>query len=160
MEQGVFQPKAFYRKLDALLARIGEKPSMKEMLQLVLDELIISVGGNLGIKSGCVYRRSGAWFRKTGQLGGSEEKTWPDRISGEEEAIELLNRHKNYIFVDTVVPPWGQNSVAVLLSEDDEYMLVVSLWLPPCDTAATGCDDWSDNSRVSGFRLCFDPDPL
>ncbi|MCK4548859.1 MAG: PP2C family protein-serine/threonine phosphatase [Candidatus Krumholzibacteria bacterium] len=123
----VFQPKAFYRKLDALLTRIGEGASMKEMLSLVLDELVESVGEDLGIKSGCVYHLSRKAYRKTDQLSGSEAESWPASIPKEDESIKLLSRHKNYIFVDTVDPPWGKNSVAVLFSEDDEYLLVFML---------------------------------
>jgi len=123
----IFQPKAFYRKLDALLTRIGEGASMKEMLSLVLDELVESVGGDLGIKSGCVYRLLGGAYRKTDQLSGSGAESWPALVPKDNEAIELLSRHKNYIFVDTVDPPWGNNSVAVLFAEDDEYLLVLML---------------------------------
>ena len=123
----IFQPKAFYRKLDALLTRIGEGASMKEMLSLVLDELVESVGEDLGIKSGCVYRLSGKSYRKTDQLSGSGTESWPVSIPKDGEAIELLSRHKSYIFVDTVDPPWGRNSVAVLFGEDDEYLLVFML---------------------------------
>jgi sigma-B regulation protein RsbU (phosphoserine phosphatase) len=127
MEPGVFQPKAFYRKLDHLLARIGERASMKDMLSLVLDELVESVGADLGIKSGCIYHLSGAWYRKTDQLRGSGTERWPDKIRRDDEVMELLVRHKNYIFFDTIEPPWGQNSVAVLFGEDDKYLLVLML---------------------------------
>jgi sigma-B regulation protein RsbU (phosphoserine phosphatase) len=123
----IFQPKAFYRKLDALLTRIGEGASMKEMLSLVLDELVESVGEDLGIKSGCVYRLLGGAYRKTDQISGSSAEGWPALVQKDNEAIELLSRHKSYIFVDTVDPPWGKNSVAVLFAEDDEYLLVMML---------------------------------
>ena len=126
-EPGVFQPKAFYRKLDALLTRIGEGASMKEMLSLVLDELVESVGEDLGIRSGCVYRLSAGAYRRTSQLSGPGTERWPASVSKHNEAIELLSRHKSYIFADTVEPPWGNNSVAVLLGEDDDYLLVFML---------------------------------
>lgn len=126
MDPGVFDPKAFYRKFDSLLTRIGEGASMKEMLSLVLDELVESVGADLGIKSGCVYRLSGGAYGKTDQLSGAAGK-WPASIRKDDEAIELLSRHKSYIFVDTVDPPWGRNSVAVMFGEDDEYLLVFML---------------------------------
>ena len=127
VDPAIFQPKAFYRKLDALLTRIGEGASMKEMLSLVLDELVESVGEDLGIKSGCVYRLLGGAYRKTDQLSGSGAGSYPASIPKNNEAIELLLRHKSYIFVDTVDPPWGRNSVAVLFAEDDEYLLVMML---------------------------------
>ncbi len=106
-DQDVFQPKAFYRKLDALLTRIGEGASMKTMLSLVLDELVESVGEDLGIKSGCVYRLSGKVYSRTDQLGGPGAENWPAAIPNDDEAIELLLRHKSYIFVDTVKPSMG-----------------------------------------------------
>lgn len=127
VDPGVFQPKAFYRKLDALLTRIGEGASMKEMLALVIDELVQSVGEDLGIRSGCVYRLSGKAYRRTDLLSGLETDSWPASIQKEDEAIELLSRHKSYIFVDTVDPPWGNNSVAVLLGEHEEYLLIFLL---------------------------------
>jgi sigma-B regulation protein RsbU (phosphoserine phosphatase) len=127
MESGVFQPKAFYRKLDALLTRIGEGASMKEMLSLVLDELVESVGGDLGIRGGCVYRLYGKSYRKTSQIRGAGAEIWPETIRNDDEAVELLSKHKNYIFVDTVEPPWGRNSVAVRIGENEEYLLAFSL---------------------------------
>jgi sigma-B regulation protein RsbU (phosphoserine phosphatase) len=127
MDSGVFQPKAFYRKLDALLTRIGEGASMKEMLSLVLDELVESVGKDLGIRSGCVYRYSRKAYRRTDQISGSGKDSWPASIPKDSEAIELLSNHKSYIFVDTIDPPWGRDSVAVLFAEDDEYLLVFML---------------------------------
>jgi sigma-B regulation protein RsbU (phosphoserine phosphatase) len=127
MEPGIFKPKAFYRKLDALLTRIGEGASMQEMLSLILDELVESVGEDLGIRSGCVFKLSGVSYKRTEQISGEEDGNWPRSIRKDEEAIELLSRHKSYIFVDTVDPPWGRGSVAVLLGIDDEYLLVFML---------------------------------
>jgi len=127
VEPGVFQPKAFYRKLDALLTRIGRGASMKEMLALVLSELVESVGDDLGIRSGCVYRLYGNAYRRTDKVSGSDPDSWPALIPVDDEAIQLLSRHKNYIFIDTVDPPWGKNSVAVMLGEDDERLMVFRL---------------------------------
>lgn len=126
-DPGVFHPKTFYRKLDALFTRIGEGGSMKEGLSLVLDELVGSVGDDLDIRSGYVYRLLGGSYRKTDQFSGVSTGNWPESIRKDDEAIELLSRHKSYIFIDTVDPPWGRNSVAVLLGQDDEYLMIFML---------------------------------
>ena len=68
-----FQPKAFYRKFDSLLAQIG-KASAKDLNSLVLDELAQTFGADLKIQSGCLYRRKGGSYEKIkGPVGASLE---------------------------------------------------------------------------------------
>jgi hypothetical protein len=122
-----FHPKTFYRKLDALLVRIEEGASTEELVSLVLDELVGSFGSDLGIRSGCLYRRSVGFFGLVKGPVGESDCVSPATIYLDSEAMRLLAQHKSYIFTDTIVPPWGNNSVAVLAGVDDEYLLIFTL---------------------------------
>lgn len=127
MEEAAFHPKAFYRKFDSLLTQIGRKTRAREILPLVLDELVRSFGDDLKISSGCIYMLRGIGFElvegPTGEAGGE----WPKTVRRDDEAIELLVRHKNYIFTGTTVPPWGKDSVALLVGEEDQYLMTFRL---------------------------------
>jgi hypothetical protein len=122
-----FHPKTFYRKLDSLLTRIGTGAKTKEVVSLVLDELVGSFGPDLGIRSGSLYRQHVGFFALVKGPVGKSNGDWPATIYKDTEAIGFLAKHKNYIFTDTVVPPWGNNSVAVLVGEDDDYLMVFRL---------------------------------
>jgi hypothetical protein len=122
-----FHPKTFYRKLDSLLTRIGRGAKTKEVVSLVLDELVGSFGADLGIRSGSLYRQHVGFFALLKGPVGKSNGDWPATIYTDSEAVALLAQHKNYIFADTVVPPWGNNSVAVLVGEDDDYLMVFRL---------------------------------
>jgi sigma-B regulation protein RsbU (phosphoserine phosphatase) len=123
----VFEPKAFYRKLDSLLVRIGKSAGMREVVTLVLGELVGSFGTDLRIGSGCVYElRKKSFHLVEGPVGDAADG-WPRTISVGAGAIGLLERHKNYIFCDTEVPPWGNNSVAVLVGDEERYLIVFRL---------------------------------
>ncbi len=122
-----FQPKAFYRKLDSLLIRIGKSAGTKEVMTLVLGELVGSFGIDLGIASGAIYElRKGAFHLIEGPVGG-DGGPWPRTVPAEEPSVALLDRHKSYIFCDTEVPPWGNNSVAVLVGKGNRYLMVFRL---------------------------------
>lgn len=128
MENEFFQPKAFYRNLDSLLTRIGRGASTTEMMSLVLDELVGSFGKDLGIRGGCLYRfRGGSYRMFRARSGRDDGGRWPDDVPRGDEAVMLLHLHKSFIFTDTVVPPWGNNSVAVLVGESEQFMLVFRL---------------------------------
>ena len=128
MNEGtVFQPKVFYRKLDSLLVRIGRSAGTKEVMTLVLGELVGSFGTDLGIASGAIYElRKSAFHLIEGPVGGDGDP-WPRVIPATEHSVALLERHKNYIFCDTEVPPWGNSSVAVIVGEDNRYLMIFRL---------------------------------
>lgn len=126
-EDTVFQPKAFYRKLDSLLIRIGKSAGTGEVMSLVLGELVGSFAADLGIAGGVIYElRKGSFHLIEGPVGG-DGGSWPRTVSTEDPAMALLERHKSYIFCDTQIPPWGNNSVAVLVGEEDRYLMVFRL---------------------------------
>ncbi len=127
MKNGEFRPKAFYRNLDSLLVKIGEVADPGEILSLVLEELVKSFRPELHIDSGCIYKsRFGAFHLAKGPVG-KPDGDWPSYMQKSGETFSLLEQHKSYIFVENVIPPWGGNSVAVLVGEDDRYMLVFRL---------------------------------
>jgi serine phosphatase RsbU (regulator of sigma subunit) len=126
METKEFQPKAFYRKLDSLLAKIG-KASAKDLNILVLDELTQSFGADLKIRSGCLYRRKGTSYEKVKDAVGDAGEPWPSSFSRSDPAVVLVIEHKSYIYSDSVSPPWGVNSVAVILGEENQFLMVFRL---------------------------------
>jgi hypothetical protein len=123
----VFHPKTFYRKLDSLLTRIGKGAKTGEIASLVLDELVNSFGPDLGIRYGSLYRQHVGFFALVKGPVGKGKCDCPVTLYMDSEAMGLLKQHKNYIFNDTVVPPWGNNSVAVLVGEDDDYLMIFGL---------------------------------
>ncbi len=128
MDNPVFKAKTFYRKLDSLLYQIREKADTKEVLALILDELVSSVGSDLMIESGCFYELSHGRYKLVKGPVGRVDNGWPDVIPLQDNSVTLLQGHKSYIFDDnTATPPWGNNSVAVLLGEDGRYLFAFRL---------------------------------
>jgi len=121
-----FQPKAFYRKFDSLLAQIG-KASAKDLNILVLDELTQSFGADLKIQSGCLYRRKGNSYEKLKGPVGNSPELWPQNFTRNDPAVVLVIEHKAYIYSDTAPPPWGNNSVAVIIGEENQFLMVFRL---------------------------------
>jgi len=126
-DEQTFHPKVFYRKLDSLLTRIGKGMKMGEIASLVLDELVSSFGPDLGIRFGSLYRQHAGFYAFVKGPVGNEDCDCPATLYLDSSAMVLLKQHKSYIFTDTVVPPWGNNSVAVLVGEDDDYLMIFGL---------------------------------
>jgi serine phosphatase RsbU (regulator of sigma subunit) len=122
-----FQPKAFYRKLDSLLAQIG-KASAKDLNSLVLDELAQTFGPDLKIQSGSLYRRKGSSYEKIKGPVGASLEPWPMSVPRSDPAISLVIEHKAYIFADSAWPPWGNNSVAVVVGEENQFLMAFRLF--------------------------------
>ncbi len=127
MNTGDFNPKVFYRKLDSLLVRIGNSADTKEVLSLVLEELVKFFGVDLAIISGSIYMLRFGSFRLVEGPVGDPEGTWPVSIFRNDPVFELLFEHKSYIFSDAATSPWGSNCVAVMVGENDQFMLVFRL---------------------------------
>jgi len=126
MELKEFQPKAFYRKFDSLLAQIG-KASAKDLNILVLDELAQSFGADLKIQSGCLYRRKGNSYEKLKGPVGASAEPWPQNFPRSDPAVVLVIEHKAYIYSDSAAPPWGNDSVAVVIGEENQFLMVFRL---------------------------------
>lgn len=121
-----FQPKAFYRKFDSLLHQI-DRASAKDLNILALDELTGSFGADLKIRSGCLYRLKGGTYEKVrGPVGGSRAP-WPVSIPRHNEAVVKLVENKTYIYNEPPPPPWGKNSVAVVLGEENQFLMAFRL---------------------------------
>ncbi|MBN1883990.1 MAG: PP2C family protein-serine/threonine phosphatase [Candidatus Krumholzibacteriota bacterium] len=119
------EPKAFYRKMDALLGEIERERGARNVLGRVLDELIGAIGPELRLGSGALYRlERGFYLLAHGPVGNGGN--WPERIPRSDPAVKLMLRHHNYIFVDSIEPPWGNDSVAVLVGED-RYLMAFRL---------------------------------
>ena len=126
MEPKEFQPKAFYRKFDSLLAQIG-KASAKDLNILVLEELAQSFGADLKIQSGSLYRRKGGSYEKVKGPVGDSRDPWPLSIPRSDPALALVIEHKAYIYSDSNSPPWGNNSVAVVIGEENQFLMAFRL---------------------------------
>ncbi|UCF04744.1 MAG: PP2C family protein-serine/threonine phosphatase [bacterium] len=122
-----FHPKAFYRKFDSLLTQIGRKTRAREILPLVLDELVRSFGEDLKISSGCIYMLRQKAFKLIEGPTGDMDADWPETVPVDDRVIELLLEHKSYIFNAAVVPPWGLESVAIVVGEENQYLMVFRL---------------------------------
>ncbi len=127
MEEMQFHPKVFYRKLDSLIARIGEGVSTREVLSLVLDELVETFASDLKISSGCIYSLRGkSYYLYKGPVGHAVRE-WPEVVSKDDASVKLLIKHKHYIFCDGIVPPWGETSVGMAIGEENQYLLIFGL---------------------------------
>ena len=126
MEAKEFQPKAFYRKFDALLSEIG-RTSAKDLNVLVLDEIMNRFAPDLRIKSGSLYRMKGGTYHKVKGPVGDLEDSWPDAFRRADEAVQLVVQHKSYIFADGTSPPWGASSVGVVIGEENQFLMAFRL---------------------------------
>ncbi len=121
-----FQPKAFYRKFDSLLHKF-DRASAKDLTVLALDELVGAFAGDLKIRSGCLYRLRGGAYQKVRGPIGSSRGTWPASIARHDEAVIKLIENKSYIYNEPPPPPWGKNSVAVVLGEENQFIMAFRL---------------------------------
>lgn len=126
MDAREFQPKAFYRKFDSLLAEIG-RTSAKDLNVLVLDEIMHRFAPDLRIRSGALYRNKGGTYRKVKGPVGDQEDSWPDAFPRAHEAVQLVVQHKSYIFADGAQPPWGASSVGVVIGEENQFLMAFRL---------------------------------
>ena len=127
MDEQEFQPKIFYRKFDSLLMKIEGITNMRDMLSLMLDEFVQSFKDDLNIRSGCMYRlKFGQFVLVRGPMG-EDSEDWPETMPRTDQVFTILGQHKSYIFAEEESPPWGNNSIATLLGEHDEFLLVFRL---------------------------------
>jgi len=117
-----FQPKAFYRKFDSLLHQIG-KGSAKDLNILVLDQLAQSFGADLKIQSGCLYRLKGMTYEKVRGPVGNATEPWPASLSRQDASVLKLIENKSYIYNESPEPPWGKDSVAIVLGEENQFLM-------------------------------------
>jgi serine phosphatase RsbU (regulator of sigma subunit) len=126
MDGKEFQPKAFYRKFDSLLHRIG-KASARDLNILVLDELAQTFGADLRIRSGSLYRLKGMNYEKVRGPVGDPAEPWPSSFSRQDGAVLRLVENKSYIYNDPPDPPWGIGSVAIVLGEENQFLMAFRL---------------------------------
>ena len=126
MDGKEFQPKAFYRKFDSLLHQIG-KASAKDLNILVLDELAQSFGADLKIRSGCLYRLKGMTYEKLRGPVGNAGDAWPPSFHRQNEAVLKLIENKSYIFNEKPEPPWGSDSIGIVLGEENQFLMAFKL---------------------------------
>lgn len=126
MEPKEFQPKAFYRKFDSLLAQIG-RTSSKDLNVLMLDEIVSAFGADLRIRAGSLYRLRGRIYQKIAGPMGAAEEPWPESFPRDDAGVQLVLQHKSYIFADGPTPPWGSSSVAAVIGEENQFLMAFRL---------------------------------
>jgi sigma-B regulation protein RsbU (phosphoserine phosphatase) len=97
------------------------------MFPLVLDELVRSFGEDLNIRSGSIYMLRQGYFKLIEGPIGDTEEDWPDSFPKESPSLSLLLQHKSYIFSDSAEPPWGKESVGLVIGEENQYLMVFKL---------------------------------
>jgi serine phosphatase RsbU (regulator of sigma subunit) len=125
-KEAQFQPKAFYRKFDSLLAQIG-KASARDLNILVLDELAQTFGADLNFRSGALYRRRASSYEKVKGPVGASDEPWPQTFSRGDQAVILAVEHKVYIYGESTQTPWGAESVAVVIGEENQFLMAFRL---------------------------------
>ncbi|GIV59468.1 MAG: hypothetical protein KatS3mg043_0557 [Rhodothermaceae bacterium] len=106
-------PKSFYRRMDALLAHIGDAAHDAELLPSVLGALEASLGQMLHFHNGRLYEEhDGVFLLRASNNGGSFTR----ELALDDPAVELVLRHGSYLF-DTSAPgklvPEGRAAVPV-----------------------------------------------
>lgn len=88
-------PKTFYRKLDALLARIGRDKSDKNFLTSILAELEQNFGNDLHILDGSIYELRDREYFLTNSSGRNH---WVEKLSVDSPVIQLVLEHGSFIY--------------------------------------------------------------
>ena len=93
----MLEPKDFYRKMDALLVRIGKGSDSKRYLPSIMKALEGTFGADLHIGNGRIYVEDGGTFvlvDRTGDVGLGR------RVPADSEAAQRVLTHGSYIYDD------------------------------------------------------------
>lgn len=93
----MIEPKEFYRKMDALLARIGKGSDDKRYLPSIMKALEATFGADLHICNGRIYMEDGNMFVLVDRSGSTRPAR---RISLNSEAVQRVLTHGSYIYDD------------------------------------------------------------
>ena len=93
----MIEPKDFYRKMDALLARIGKGSENKHYLPSIMKALEATFGADLHIGNGRIYMEDGSTFLLVDRSGNARLGR---RILADLEAVQQVLTHGSYIYDD------------------------------------------------------------
>ena len=96
----MIEPKDFYRKMDALLARISKESENKHYLPSIMKALEATFGDDLHIGNGRIYMEDGSTFVLVDRSGSVRLGR---RIPTELEAVQQVLTHGSYIYDDPSV---------------------------------------------------------
>ncbi len=96
----MIEPKVFYRKLDALLRRIGKEKTGKKFLFSILAELESSFGSDLRFTNGKLYQENQDEFVILTPPGQPRSKQGRAKLPLASEAIQRALRFGSYIYDD------------------------------------------------------------
>ncbi|HET9232585.1 MAG TPA: hypothetical protein VFP10_00400, partial [Candidatus Eisenbacteria bacterium] len=122
-----FGPKLLYRRLDSLFGSMDYRKPRHRLMEGFLEDLFKGMGQDLGWVSGRLYteRSSGfALVKSAGDDGPPERKEISDELS----SVDLVLKHRTYIFPDTgdvgspsnagILPPGSAAGIVVGQSPD------------------------------------------
>ena len=109
----MIEPKDLYRKLAALLQNIDEGRSKDDFLFSVILKLENTFGKDLHIGKGCLFGEDHDRFFPVESPGGHEPTDPEGQISLDSEIVQMVIRHKSYIFDDPALRINHQISVQV-----------------------------------------------
>jgi sigma-B regulation protein RsbU (phosphoserine phosphatase) len=112
----MIEPKTFYRKLDAVLSKIGKEKSGKNYLYSILTELQNTFSDDLYIGSGRLYKESGDGFALVTPPGTSASKRVA-KLPLESEPVQLVLKNGSYIYDDPAL------SIDAEINRQKEYAI-------------------------------------
>ncbi|MDZ7343967.1 MAG: PP2C family protein-serine/threonine phosphatase [candidate division KSB1 bacterium] len=112
----MIEPKTFYRKLDAVLSKIGKEKSGKNFLYSILTELQNTFSEDLYIGNGRLYKESGDGFVLVNPPGSTASKRLT-KLPLESEAVQLVLKNGSYIYDDPKL------SIDSEISRQNEYAI-------------------------------------
>jgi len=92
------EPKTFYRELDAILTTIRKEESGDQYFQSILRELEQRFGKALNISRSHIYEKRGNEYVMVHSTAAKKDLRILTRISAEDSAVQLILRHRSYIF--------------------------------------------------------------
>lgn len=96
----MIEPKIFYRKLDALLRKIGKEKTGRKFLFSILAELEALFGSDLHLANGKLYQESQNEFVLLAPPGQQRSKQALTKLPAASEAIQRVLQFGSYIYDD------------------------------------------------------------
>ncbi|MEK7729524.1 MAG: SpoIIE family protein phosphatase, partial [candidate division KSB1 bacterium] len=98
----MIEPKTFYRKLDALLRKIGKEKSGKKFLSTIMAEVESSFGEDLRITNGRLYQEQRDTFTLIAPLEKTKSKQ-AFKLAVASEAVSRVLQNGSYIYDDAAL---------------------------------------------------------
>ncbi|GAB4373430.1 MAG: hypothetical protein Kow0042_17360 [Calditrichia bacterium] len=117
----MLDPKTFYRKIDALLNKIGEEKSGADFLFTIVKDIEQLFGDDLHIHNGCIYQESEGEFSLIWAPENVKNSYIPENISMESPQLQSILKFHTYIFDDPAY------TIYTAPSPRDEYTIPAAI---------------------------------